>query len=136
MHPPELRREALALISAGLNDCDIARKLGLPRSTVRDMRHARKRTDTRLRCPRCWRPATVVRFTASDYAELLGLYLGDGHIAQCARTQRLRLSLDAGYPRIVADAEALLRRCFPHNRVGRVTACGGSNAVPHVYHAI
>jgi hypothetical protein len=71
----------------------------------------------------------------ADYAELLGLYLGDGHIAQYARTQRLRLSLDAGYPVIVAEAEALLRRCFPHNRVGRVTACGGSNAIPHVYHA-
>lgn len=71
--------------------------------------------------------------TPGDYGELLGLYLGDGHIAQVARTQKLRLSLDARYPAIVADAEALLRRCFPGNRVGRVTADGGATVIPHVH---
>lgn len=136
MHPPEIRGRALALIAAGVNDCEVARRLGLPRTTVRDMRVAqsKRRPDTRQRCARCWRPISPVHFTACDYAELLGLYLGDGHISQGARTQRLRLSLDARYPGIVASAEALLRRCFPHNSVGRVTACGGSNVIPHVYH--
>jgi hypothetical protein len=75
-----------------------------------------------------------VVFADHDYAELLGLYLGDGHIAQLARTQKLRISLDAAHGQVVADTEALLRRCIPHNRVGRVTACGGSNVLPHVYH--
>jgi hypothetical protein len=135
MHPPAVRQAALALIAAGVNDCEIGRRLGLPRATVRDIRWASARPDTRLRCPRCWRPTTPVRFTADDYAELLGLYLGDGHISQGARTQRLRLSLDARYPGIVADAEALLARCFPHNRVGRVVADGGATVVPNVYHA-
>lgn len=45
------------------------------------------------------------------------------------------MSLDARYAGIVADAEALLARCFPGNRVGRVTACGGTNVIPHVHHA-
>src|SRR3954469_15601857 len=38
-------------------------------------------------------------------------------------------------PGIIADAEALLGRCFPENRVGRVVACGGSNVIPYVYSA-
>jgi hypothetical protein len=135
MHPAPLRESALELIAAGLNDCEVARRLGLPRTTVRDMRRAAARPDSRPRCPRCWRSTTLVRFTAEDYAELLGLYLGDGHIAQLARTQKLRISLDARYPRIVADAEALLGRCFPDNRVGRVRADGGATVVPHVHHA-
>ena len=135
MHPPPLRQSALELIAAGVNDCEVARRLGLPRTTVRDMRRAAARPASRPRCPRCWHTGTPVRFTPEDYAELLGLYLGDGHISQGARTQRLRLSLDARYSQVVADAEALLRRCFPANRVGRVRADAGATVVPHVYHA-
>jgi hypothetical protein len=135
MHPPEIRQAALELVSAGVNDCEIARRLDLPRTTVRDMHRSRRQNATRPLCARCWQRSSPVVFTASDYAELLGLYLGDGHISQGARTQKLRLSLDARYPGIVADSEALLRRCFPGNRVGRVSACGGNNLIPHVYHA-
>jgi hypothetical protein len=135
MHPPAVRQWALELIAAGVNDCEIARRLDLPQSTVRDMRRASARPDTRPRCPRCGRPSRPVHFTPDDYAELLGLYLGDGHIAQGARTQKLRLSLDARYPVIVVEAEALLRRCFPGNRVGRVVADRGATVIPHVYHA-
>jgi hypothetical protein len=74
-----------------------------------------------------------MRFTADDYAELLGLYLGDGHIAQGPRTQRLRISLDAAHPNVVRETESLLGRCFTSNRVGRVTACGGTNVIVYVY---
>ena len=56
-------------------------------------------------------------FTAEDYCELLGLYLGDGCISETARTTRLRITLDLKYPRIISDARALIARCFPHNRV-------------------
>jgi hypothetical protein len=31
MHPPEVRAQALALVEAGLNDCQISRRLGIPR---------------------------------------------------------------------------------------------------------
>jgi hypothetical protein len=75
--------------------------------------------------------AGVVR--PADYAELLGLYLGDGHITELARTERLRIFLDARYSKVVADAEALLRRCFPANRVGRVWRHGGSMAILMLY---
>ena len=96
------------------------RRLGIPRSTVRDWRRPSLLRATGSTCPRCWRSAPPLAFSDPDYAELLGLYLGDGNISQLARTQSLRISLDARYPAIVDDTEALLRRCFPNNRVGRV----------------
>jgi hypothetical protein len=135
MHTPELRRAALELLAAGVNDCEIARRLQLPRTTVRDMRRSAARPSPRPRCPRCWRPTPLVCFTSADYAELLGLYLGDGHIARVGRTEKLRISMDARYPTLVVASEMLLRRCFPANRVGRVTASEGRNVIPHVYNS-
>jgi hypothetical protein len=135
VHPTVTRAAALELMRAGCNDCEIGRRLGVPRTTVRDWRHPRYEHASLPRdCKRCWLPMTTVKFTTKDYAELLGLYLGDGHISVIRHTTRLRLSLDAAYPGIVADADALLRRCFPANRVGRVVADGGSTVVLGVYH--
>jgi hypothetical protein len=79
MHARAIRRAALELISAGVNDCEIGRRLGLPRTTVRDMRWTAARRDRRVPCARCWAPMPPVRFSDADYAQLLGLYLGDGH---------------------------------------------------------
>jgi Homeodomain-like domain len=134
MHAAHVKDTALELAAQGVNDCEIARRLGVPRSTVRDWRrpgHARAREQ----CWRCWTRTSPVRFTAPDYAELLGLYLGDGHISPFARTQRLRLHLDARYPTVVDDADALLRRTFPDNRVGRAVRHEGSMVILYVYHS-
>jgi hypothetical protein len=135
VHPASIRELALSLVAEGVNDCEIARRVGVPRATVRDWRRPRyvPRRDERGICPRCWRPTPRIVFSDADYAELLGLYLGDGHISALARTERLRLSLDAKYPTVNDEAEALLRRCFPDNRVGRVLLDRGSTVVLHVY---
>jgi hypothetical protein len=135
MHPAATRLTALELIRQGVNDCEIARRLGVPRTTVRDWRRPRY-VPKRLaeRCMRCWTATTPVRFSSEDYAELLGLYLGDGCISRLPRTERLRISLDARYSEIVEDAAALLRRCFPSNRVGRLVRHEGSMVVVDVYH--
>jgi Homeodomain-like domain len=129
MHPPHVRAAALALIEQGLNDCEVSRRLGIPRPTIRDWRRPTyvplDPAIPRNPCPRCWRPAKAMRFTDEDYAELLAVYLGDGCISASARTSRLRISLDAKYPGIIADTTALLSRCFPHNPVGEVGAHGG-----------
>jgi len=125
MHSTEVRAAVLQLVDAGLNDCEVARRTGIPRRTVRDMRRYRdgpRRRNGSLqvlteRCPRCWRWAKPMRFTSEDYAELLALYLGDGSISACARTNRLRIVLDQKYPRVVAEARQLLERCFPTNSV-------------------
>jgi hypothetical protein len=74
-----------------------------------------------------------MRFSSETYAELLGLYLGDGCISQLGRTYSLRISLDARYPVIVSDALALLRECFPAAAVSRVDADAGSTVVVKVY---
>jgi hypothetical protein len=138
VHGPEIRQAALALVEQGVNDCEIARRLGVPRATVRDWRRPtyvpKVPREVVPTCPRCWRPCVPVAFTADDYSELLGLYLGDGHIVAHARAQRLRIFLDARYPEIVGETEALLRRCFPRNRVGRVLAHGGRMVTLWLYH--
>lgn len=68
-------------------------------------------------------------FDSGAYSELLALYLGDGCISIAPRAFRLRIALDQKYPDIIADANALLSRCFPHNRVDVVRGGVKGNAV-------
>jgi hypothetical protein len=56
-------------------------------------------------------------FTSGEYAELLGLCLGDGRIVRVGRTRRLRLFLVAKYPVLADEARSLLEHCLPGNRV-------------------
>ena len=121
MHPLEVKRAALSLVAEGLNDCEISRTLGIPRATIRDWRKPSyvKRRETAT-CPRCWRATKAMVFKAADYAQLLGLYLGDGTISRGARTDRLRITLDNKYPQVIEEAREVLERCFPENSVGLV----------------
>ena len=72
-------------------------------------------------------------FSDSDYAELLGLYLGDGHVVRAERTYRLRLFLDSAYPGIIDRSRALLSRCFAGNRVALSRSAKGSTTILSVY---
>jgi hypothetical protein len=55
------------------------------------------------------------------YAQLLGLYLGDGSISRHARgVCRLRITLDRAYPGIVAECAAMISILFPDNAVNIV----------------
>jgi Homeodomain-like domain len=134
MHPPDVRERALALVRAGLNDCEVARRTGISRTTIRDWRRPRYQPRRQVAtCPRCWRPCPPMSFTPSDYSELLGLYLGDGHVVRLARTWRFRLFLDSRYTEIVCESRDLLRRCFPRNSVGTVFAHEERMTVLSVY---
>ena len=127
IHPPRLKQQALELIAAGLNDCEVSRRLGIPRRTILDWRrptYVSGREFPRETCPRCWRASKPLRFTAEDYSELLAIYLGDGCISTHPRTQRLRIALDQKYRGIVDDTRALLNRCFPHNPIDEVQSVG------------
>jgi hypothetical protein len=77
MHPPHVREEAMRLIAAGVNDCEISRRIGVPRRTILDWRRPtyvpRDPKVPRITCPRCWGAAKPLAFTAEDYSELLGL---------------------------------------------------------------
>jgi hypothetical protein len=116
VHPPDVKAEALRLVAEGLNDCEVSRRTGIARSTIRDWRRPTYEAKPIATCPRCWRGMKPTSFSSEDYAELLGLYLGDGSISRALRTERLRITLDLKYPVIIAEAEALVRRCFPVNR--------------------
>src|SRR3954471_15222448 len=121
------------LAAHGWPDRDIAEWLGLPRTTVRDIRAPRRRVAIDL-CPRCWQRAPRrINWAPDRYAELLGFYLGDGCIAQVGRSQSLRISLDPRYPRVAERAGALLRATFVENAVNTVTADGGRTLVLCVY---
>jgi hypothetical protein len=124
MHSPAIKGAALELVAQGVNDCEISRRLGVPRGTIRDWRRPtyvpRNPEIPRGASPRCWRTANPVRFTSEDYSELLGLYLGDGRISKGPRTQRLRLHLDTKYSKMNREIGALLERCFLENTVGKV----------------
>ena len=54
-----------------------------------------------------------------DYAYLLGMYLGDGHIAKMRRTWVLRIYLDRNQPRVIERCASDIRRVNPHHKVGR-----------------
>ena len=135
VRPLETRETALRLVAAGLNDCKIARRLDVPRTTIRDWRKPRyvPKRPASAACPRCGARSRRIVTEPETYVELLGLCLGDGHIAGLARTQRLRICLDAKYPDIVAAAEALMQRCFPDNTVRRVHFHDGREVVLDVY---
>ncbi|HEX9713618.1 MAG TPA: helix-turn-helix domain-containing protein [Actinomycetota bacterium] len=105
--PAEVAR-ALELCARGLNDCEISRRTGIPRGTIRDWRHGKvPRQDTvtgtrlgRNPCPVCY--GMVHTLLSSSYAYLLGLYLGDGTITAGPRSVfRLKIFLDLRYPAIV-----------------------------------
>lgn len=127
VHSAETRAAARRLFDRGLSDAEVGHHLGLSRRTVGYWRDLAEWPV----CPRCWRRAKPLEFTSRDYAELLGLYLGDGYINAMPRTYRFRLFLDSKHTGVVRDAKDLLTRCFPHGRIqvqtsheGRMTILG------------
>ena len=54
---------------------------------------------------------------AAAYSYLLGLYLGDGHLAAFPRTWRLQIFLDSRYPGIIGECVRAMRAVQPPNRV-------------------
>jgi hypothetical protein len=134
VHEYEVKMAALELLAVGHNDCEVARRLGIPRTTVRDWRRPTyiRKAETTI-CPRCWRPSRPIAFSPADYSELLALYLGDGHIVRTGRSDRLRIFLDTRYGEIIADACTLLRRCFPAHSIGRSRSRKGTTTMLSLY---
>jgi hypothetical protein len=110
---------ALALSALGLSDVEVGQRTGIPRSTVRDWRRGlvpRRAPNQRAKeCPICTPGAATL--PAAPYAYLLGLYLGDGHVARHPRTYCLRVFLDAAYPVIVESCRRATAAERPANRV-------------------
>jgi hypothetical protein len=94
----------------------IARRLGIPRTTVRGWLNPTART------PRPPRVADLSTLPPTAYAYLLGLYLGEGHVASTGRSYRLTIKLDAAYPGIVDAAAAAVAAVMPGSRGRRAPA--------------
>ncbi len=107
LRPPDETRLALFLAENGFNASQVARYMGIPRSTVRDW-VSKGAPEGRRGAP--IDPSNVPR---EAYAYLLGLYLGDGYICRTGRSYRLRIAMDTRYPGIIEEArravEAVLR---------------------------
>jgi hypothetical protein len=115
----------LRLRAEGLGARRIARRTGLPVSTVRDWLRGklphRPHAGGGASCDRCGHPAHGFSGLDGVYAYLLGVYLGDGCISASHRgVYRLRINLDLAYPAIVDECEAAIREVAPMNRVGRL----------------
>lgn len=101
--------EVKALCATGLSDYEVARRTGVPRSTVLYWRHQPSRERSWAPSDPDWRPPKP-----GQYAYLLGIYLGDGHIVVAGESACISISLDASYPGIVDEvAGALAETFFP-----------------------
>ncbi len=117
-----------SLLLAGLSQAEVARQTGVPRGTVRTW--ITLGTDSVLVARRAHEHAVhhgagdcelVRTVPESQYAYLLGLYLGDGCISLTHRPGvfRLRIALDERYVAIIAECQAAMARVLP-NKVGIV----------------
>ena len=111
--------EAMRWVTWGLNDCQISRMTGIPRHTVLDWRHGKRKMYEEGNCGTaegCPVHGGCITDLAA-YGYLLGLYLGDGHIAHVGRTYHLRIVLDLKYPIIIQECAAAIA-CIRGGKVG------------------
>lgn len=115
-HPPGVVLRALERREQGASTGTIGRELAVPQPTVAQWCRGRLPADARLtlqglpipkRCETCGCAEHTVRHPR-EYAYLLGLYLGDGCLHITERSAYLRISLDAAYPGIIAEARAAI----------------------------
>jgi hypothetical protein len=106
---------AQRLIAVGINDCAIARQIGVPRTTVRDWRRRPAIRSRELGAP-CGRAHDFSTLPSEAYCYVLGLYLGDGCISRHPRSWRLRIVLDTKYPAIIGRCRAAIDMLMPGQR--------------------
>ena len=106
------------LITTGMNDCAIARQTGIPRRTVWDWRYcgSQVRTRTQRGSSACGIEHDFAALWPAAYCYVFGLYLGDGCISRNGRVWRLRIVLDAKYPRIIAHCREAIDILMPGQR--------------------
>ncbi|MBO0835052.1 MAG: transcriptional regulator [Actinobacteria bacterium] len=118
MYDPELRAQAVALLASGQAMRDVSDSLGVPYFTLRYWREnpARPRS-----CPRCAQPPTLPD-PSTDYAYLLGLYLGDGCISVVGDPRKLvwqlRIACADAWPGLLQECARAMQAVLPGNKVG------------------
>src|SRR6266545_941874 len=134
--------QVLALRAEGLNGCEIARRTGIPRGTVKgwltghapDFDGPVKAHGPRRTCPVCRGDPTALPQTAYTY--LLGLYLGDGCLSMHPReVYKLRIVCANAYPELMRRCELAMAEVLP-NKVGRAAKIGCTEVASYSTHWI
>lgn len=111
MHPPETVDRVAELAAEGLSPTAIARRVGVPRTTVRDWMAGKTPTSRRYEL-------AMPLELPDTYVYLLGLYLGDGCLSPHPRgVFRLRIALDGRYPGIIEECAQTIREVRPGAKV-------------------
>ena len=116
---------ARRLIAAGVNDCAIARQIGVPRATVQDWRRRPQIRPRLVSASPCGVVHDFSALPAAAYCYVLGLYLGDGCISRDRRVWRLRITLDKKYPAIIDRCREAIDMLMPGQRAGIVQQAKG-----------
>ncbi|MBB4776283.1 helix-turn-helix domain-containing protein [Actinomadura livida] len=124
MHDSTTRQLARRLLSSGLTLAEVHRQTGVPHSTLGYWRkYPDKAASRRSLCPRCHGRELDSRC----YSYLLGLYLGDGHIATTHRegVYRLEIACADAWPGLIDEAAEAVAKVMPDHKVGRrkITGC-------------
>jgi hypothetical protein len=132
------REEVAKLIAAGLSDRQIERELGIPRTTVGGWR--RGPAPAPRPTPACAICAAAPQLVpARSYANLLGAYLGGGHIVEMRRgVHRLTIycSLGRKHERRIALApwQQQIVDAHPDQLVRGLIDCDGSRHINRIKH--
>ncbi|MGW2399930.1 helix-turn-helix domain-containing protein [Kitasatospora sp. NPDC001664] len=112
---------------SGKSNAEVSRALSVPYGTVGGWKckDRARGGPTRPHRPACFR-CDGSAVDTGQYTYLLGLYLGDGHIAQSPRQRSPSLSIACAeaWPGLVDAAERAVRTVLPDNSVCRVRRAG------------
>ena len=116
-------QQVLALHAQGVPVAEIARRTGIPRSTMRYWLAQGPAYPRRASVP-CRPCAHIGSVPQGPYTYLLGLYLGDGCLSLVrGGVYRLRITLDKKYPQIIRECRFAAALVLP-NKVGQLDRPG------------
>jgi transcriptional regulator with XRE-family HTH domain len=117
----------LDLATEGHGPSEIARRTGISVRTVIRWLNGEVPRPNREPLPDARK---LLRFdTERPYVYLLGVYLGDGYLAEMRRgVFHLRIALDLSYPRIIGEAAHSVSDVLPNNRVSIYRHTSGHRA--------
>ena len=130
MYDERTRRTASTAVQAGESLSSVSRRFGVSRATLRDWRDRPVPGYDPTACRRC-----TSGKLASEYAHLLGLYLGDGCLSEGKKqVYALRIACDDRFPRLIDEAEATILAVHPGRPVHRAQAPGCTSVVSYWKH--
>ena len=126
-----------ALLDQGISQAEAARRSGVPQRTVNKWARAGIGRVAAARVPDEEPGAhghDVERLPSEPYAYLLGLYLGDGCLAQYPRgVYRIHITMCTDYPNIIQECRAAMAQVLP-NKVGQINRKGCVDVVSYSKH--